>query len=99
MRGRSIFKRPPVVAAAVVLGICSGDQTARGAEPAFCRDYATAAVRQAREAWSLPRCRSNLESPRWATEYRLHLDWCLTTSYNLATSERVARTRHLEHCR
>jgi hypothetical protein len=75
---------------AVLLGICSRDRMARAADPAFCRDYATAAVRQAREAWSIP---------RWATEYRLHLDWCLTTSYNLATSERVARTRHLEHCR
>jgi hypothetical protein len=99
MGGRRILKRLPIVAVAVLLGICSRDRMARAADPAFCRDYATAAVRQAREAWSIPRCRPIFESPRWATEYRLHLDWCLTTSYNLATSERVARTRHLEHCR
>jgi hypothetical protein len=72
---------------------------ARAADPNFCRDYAGAAVRQAREVWSIPRCRPNYESPRWATEFRIHFDWCLTTSYDAAVAERAARTRHLEHCR
>jgi hypothetical protein len=92
-------KQALLVAVAMACGSTAITPLALAADPNFCRDYAGAAVRQAREAWSIPPCRPNFESPRWTTEFRIHFDWCLTTSYDAANAERFARTRHLEHCR
>jgi hypothetical protein len=71
---------------------------AQAAPPDFCRDYATAAVRQAEVARSVPAC-SRAAGPRWTTDYRLHFDWCLGANPAAVESERAARTNWLHACR
>jgi hypothetical protein len=71
---------------------------AQAADPGFCRDYATAAVRQAEVARSVPAC-SRASGPRWTTDYRVHFEWCLGAALGAAEAERAARTNWLRSCR
>lgn len=71
---------------------------AQAADPGFCQDYATAAVRQAEVARSVPAC-SRASGPRWTTDYRVHFEWCLGAAPGAAEAERAARTNWLRACR
>ena len=72
--------------------------TAQAAPPDFCRDYATAAVRQVEAARSIPACNRGT-GPRWTTDYRVHFDWCLGANPGAVEAERAARTNWLRACR
>jgi len=72
---------------------------ARAADPGFCRDYARAAVDQARRARELPYCAAGAHGPRWSLDYRGHFDWCLGARFRDAEVERDIRHDYLERCR
>ena len=74
--------------AAVSLTVLTG--SAFAADPRFCADYSTAAVRQARVAHMTPSCAPGAIGPRWTENYRMHYGWCITAPYAAAES----RTRH-----
>ena len=71
---------------------------ARAADPATCRDYATAALRQVRGALNNPPCLPGLQGARWSTDFQVHYNWCLTANYAAMGSERDARTAYLRSC-
>jgi hypothetical protein len=71
---------------------------AHAAAPGFCRDYATAAVRQVELARSIPACNRGV-GPRWTAEYRVHFDWCLGAPPIEVEAERAARTNWIRSCR
>ena len=71
---------------------------ANAAGPDFCRDYATAAVRQVEVARSVPACNRG-QGARWTAEYRVHFDWCLQTPPPAVEAERAARTNWIRSCR
>ena len=89
---------PKVLCAALLASVLALTGTAQAAPPDFCRDYATAAVRQAEVARSIPAC-SRASGPRWTTDYRLHFDWCLGANPDAVEGERAARTNWLHACR
>ena len=70
----------------------------QAADPAFCRDYATAAVRQVELSRSIPACNRGVE-PRWTTDYKVHFDWCLGAAPAAVEAERQARTNWIRTCR
>jgi hypothetical protein len=69
------------------------------ADPGFCANYSTAAVRQAAAARENPACRPGLIGDRWSPDYRVHYSWCVTAPYRAAEEEREMRTRYLRSCR
>jgi hypothetical protein len=71
---------------------------AQAAEPGFCRDYATAAVRQVELSRSIPACNRGV-GPRWTSDYRVHFDWCLGAPFPAVEAERAARTNWIRSCR
>ncbi len=71
---------------------------AQAADPASCRDYATAAIRQVRGALNNPRCLPGLQGARWSADFQVHYNWCLGASYAAMGSERDARTAYLHGC-
>jgi len=71
---------------------------ARAAEPGFCREYATAAVRQVELARSVPACNRGT-GPRWTVDYKVHYDWCLGAAAGAVEAERNARTNWIRSCR
>jgi len=83
-------------AAALLL---AASTAAQAADPAFCRNYATAAVRQVRIALTNPRCAMVAVGARWSPYYRVHFNWCLGAPYAAAGRERDARTYYLRRCR
>jgi len=93
MSKRHIFAL--AAAGALALGLAS---SASAANPGFCRDYAGAALRQVRGAWSHPACRSQLQGARWSDEWRVHFDWCCGVDRDQAASEREARRETLQDC-
>jgi hypothetical protein len=84
---------PLTAALAVLLPLA-----AQAAPPGFCRDYATAAVRQVELARAIPACNRGA-GPRWTTDFRVHYDWCLGQPPGAVEAERAARTNWLRHCR
>ena len=72
---------------------------AQAADPAYCRNYATAALRQVNVARSVPRCAFGARGARWSPYYRVHFNWCLGAPYAAAGRERDARTFYLRRCR
>ena len=86
-----------VAAAGLVLAAVTA--AAQAADPGFCRDYATAAARQARTAHEIPPCRPGAIGPRWTENYRVHFNWCLGAPFAAAERERAIRTEHLRDCR
>ena len=71
---------------------------AHAADPGFCRDYATAAVRQVEISRSTAACNRGV-GPRWTTDYRVHFDWCLGANPAAVEAERGARTNWIRSCR
>jgi hypothetical protein len=69
------------------------------ADPGFCANYSTAAVRQVEVARESPACRPGLIGDRWSPDYRVHYSWCITARYEAAEEERHIRTRYLHSCR
>ena len=86
-------------AAAAGLVLAAVTTAAQAADPGFCRNYATAAVRQAGLAHEIPRCRPGAFGPRWTENYRVHFNWCLGAPYAAAERGRAIRTEHLRDCR
>jgi hypothetical protein len=71
---------------------------APAAEPGFCRNYATAAVRQVELARAVPACNRGVGA-RWTTDYKVHFDWCLGAAVAAVEAERQARTNWIRSCR
>ena len=71
---------------------------AQAADPGFCRDYATAAVRQVEAARSIPACNRGVGA-RWTADFRVHFDWCLSAAPAAVEAERNARTNWIRSCR
>jgi hypothetical protein len=99
MAVKSMLPQPWGVMAAAIFSVALAPPGARAADPGFCHDYATAAVRQVQAALSVPRCRGGMNGPRWAVEFHVHYDWCLGASYEAAGGERDARRRYIDYCR
>jgi hypothetical protein len=70
----------------------------RAADPAFCRQYARAALVQARGALASPHCGAGLQGTRWSAEFSVQYEWCLGASPDALAAERDARTRVLRGC-
>lgn len=83
--------------AAAALAVLTG--TAGAADPRFCENYSTAAVRQTAVAHSTPTCAPGAIGTRWTENYRVHYGWCITAPYAAVESERAMRTRYLRNCR
>ena len=64
----------------------------------FCREYATAAVRQVEIARSTPACNRGVGA-RWTTDHRVHFEWCLGVAPGAVEAERAARTNWIRSCR
>jgi len=71
---------------------------AQAADPGFCREYATAAVKQVELARAVPACNRGT-GPRWTTDFKVHYDWCLGAAPPAVEAERNARTNWLRSCR
>jgi hypothetical protein len=81
-----------------VLFLVSGLTRARAADPAFCRQFAKAAITQVRGALADPRCGAGVQGARWSTDFAAHYEWCLGASPDAAGAEIEARTRLLRTC-
>jgi hypothetical protein len=71
---------------------------AHAADPAFCRQYAQAALNQVRGGLANPVCAGGMQGARWSTDFSVHYQWCLGASFGAAGTERDARTRYLRAC-
>ena len=91
----NIAERAILLTAALAV---SAPLAAQAAAPGFCRDYATAAVRQVEIARSTPACNRGTGA-RWTTDYKVHFDWCLTADPAAVEAERTARTNWIWSCR
>ena len=87
------------IALACSMVLASHVTAARAADPGFCRQYAKAALNQVRVGLSSARCAGGLQGSRWSSEFSVHYEWCLGTSFGAARGERDARTRYLRSCR
>jgi hypothetical protein len=68
------------------------------ADPAFCRQYARAALVQVRTALASEHCGAGLQGTRWSAEFPVHYEWCLGASPDATAAEREARMRYLRRC-
>jgi hypothetical protein len=91
-------KRPLAGIAALVVCALTAISGVRAADPAFCRQYSQAALKQVRGALATSRCAAGLQGSRWSTDFSVHYQWCLGVSYADAGAERDARTRYLGGC-
>jgi hypothetical protein len=73
--------------------------SAQAADPAFCQNYAQAAINQVRVALANPNCAGRIQGPRWTSDMAVHYHWCLTQPYPTVEAERGARTGFLRACR
>jgi len=71
---------------------------AQAADPAFCKQYAQAALNQVRGGLSNPGCAGGMQGARWSSDFAVHYEWCLGASFGAAGIERDARTRQLRAC-
>ena len=82
----------------LMLFLMSGWTDAQAAEPAFCRQFAKAAISRVRGALADPRCGAGVQGARWSTDFAVHYEWCLGASPDAAVAEGLARTRFLRAC-
>jgi hypothetical protein len=80
------------------MSFLSGWTAARAADPAFCKQYAQAALNQVRGGLANLRCAGGLQGARWSTEFAVHYEWCLGASFGAAGAERDERTQFLRSC-
>ena len=86
-------------ATAAGLLLAAAGHAALAADPAFCTNYSTAAVRQAHVAHVTPPCAPGAIGARWTENYRVHYGWCITAPYAAVNAERAMRTAYLRSCR
>jgi len=94
---KSIFACSAAVTFIVAASIATFS-SAKAAPLDFCRDYATAAVRQVQLTRSIPACNRGT-GPRWTSDYRVHFDWCIGADPGAVEAERNARTNWIRSCR
>jgi hypothetical protein len=82
--------------AGIALALCVA--AAQAADPAFCRQYAQAALNQVRSGLNIRACAGGIKGSRWSSDFRVHYDWCLDTSSQAAGAKRDARTAYLNAC-
>jgi hypothetical protein len=92
-KGRSF-----TVASVLSVFFISGLTAAHAADPAFCKQYAQAAINQVRGGLANPGCVGGLQGGRWSADFAVHYEWCLGASFGAAGNERDARTRYLRAC-
>jgi hypothetical protein len=97
MAGASMIWRQPFTAW-VLFALALAPIPAGAADPAFCRQYARAALVQARGALASPSCGAGLQGVRWSAEFSAQYEWCLGASSEAAAAERDARARVLRGC-
>jgi hypothetical protein len=95
--------RPRVILAVILAFVLSvfvgsGLTAAHAADPAFCKQYAQAALNQVRGGLANPACAAGLQGARWSTDFAVHYEWCVGASFAAAGAERDARTRQLRAC-
>jgi hypothetical protein len=71
---------------------------AHAADPAFCKQYAQAALNQVRGGFANPGCVGGLQGAHWLSDFAVHYEWCLGASFGAAGAERDARKRVLRSC-
>jgi hypothetical protein len=82
----------------LLLVLAAAPVPAHAADPPFCRQYARAALVQARGALASPDCGARLTGARWSAEFSVQYEWCLGASPETAAAEREARARALKGC-
>jgi len=87
------------VASAFSMFLLSGLTAAHAADPAFCKQYAQAALNQVHVGLGSPRCAGGLQGTRWSSDFAVHYQWCLGASFAAAGTERDARAQFLRGCR
>jgi hypothetical protein len=80
------------------LALAAAPTPVRAADPAFCRQYARAALVQVRAALASEHCGAGLQGARWSAEFPVHYEWCLGASPDATAAERERRTRYLKRC-
>jgi hypothetical protein len=98
MAGVRMAGRWPVTASILVQLLAATSFPARAADPAYCRQYARAALVQVRGALASPHCGAGLQGARWSAEFSVQYEWCLGTSPDALAAERDVRTRYLRGC-
>jgi len=76
----------------------SGLTAVHAADPAFCKQYAQAALNQVRGGLSNPACAGGMQGSRWSTDFAVHYEWCVAASFAATGGERDARTHYLRGC-
>ena len=94
-----IKRLPSAVALALSVFLGAGLNAAHAADPAFCKQYANAALNQVRGGLSNPACAGGMQGARWSSDFSVHYEWCLGASFGATGNERDARTRFLRSCR
>ena len=89
---------PLGLALASSMFLVGGLTAAHAADPAFCRQYAQAALNQVRGGLTHPSCLGGMQSSRWSSDFAVHYNWCLGASFGAAGAERDARTQFLRAC-
>ena len=84
---------------ALILSLFFIAGTARAADPAFCKQYAGAALNQVRGGLANPACAGGMQGARWSTDFAVHYQWCLGASFAATGAERDALTQFLRGCR
>jgi hypothetical protein len=85
--------------AGVALALClSGLAEVQAADPAFCQQYAQAALNQVRGGLNNRSCAGGIQGSRWSSDYNVHYDWCRGASFQAVGAERDARTAYLKAC-
>jgi hypothetical protein len=94
MKGHAMLKT--LIAAAALLASVAA---ASAADPRFCANYSSAAVKQAEVAHRTPPCAPGAIGTRWSVDYRVHYSWCITAAFPAVEAERDMRTSYLRSCR
>jgi hypothetical protein len=96
--GRSDMTKKLSSTVALSIILTCGMSAAHAADPAFCKQYAKAALNQVRGGLANPGCAGGMQGARWSTDFAVHYEWCLGTSFGAAGNERDARTQQLRTC-
>jgi hypothetical protein len=90
--------RRPFTAAGILSLSLAAPVPVGAADPAFCKQYARAALAHVRAALASPHCGAGLQGVRWSAEFSVHYEWCLGASPQVTVAERDARARYLRGC-
>lgn len=93
-----IAMSPIAIMSPIVIVLMAFALPAHAADPAFCRTYASAALKQAQAAMTDPKCGPAAQGARWSMDVRVHYEWCLGVSLAAVGTERDARTAYLRAC-